>query len=347
MTEISTHVQKLFSDMDERWRQAEARSGRRYLTPADAPAIIDRLSQPKERESIMARTTRKPAETAAKTTRKPAAKRTAKAKPAAKRTAKPATAAPAAKRAKARTRTEAESLKLGKTIAARMKKGETMGAVAADLKLYPFQAHQLLAAVHVANGDVDKIAGKTDDVVLKRLIAAREKADKYSSFDYLQARSGINKAKIRKMFTEAGRTDLLTDIRQSAGRQKAKASRATARKTAARGARRTPVAAKAKSTRTRATAAKAQAKAETPKPVSRRRAAANGRKVREAAKSPDAFDAKAAIDKGAKPARKLRGAAAVSAKYKTSAGREPAPPKRRRKPVNVPKGARPSAADPS
>jgi hypothetical protein len=320
----------------------------------------------------MARTTRTtgarkaPAAKAGKTVARGTRKATSAPASAAKRTtAKAAPAAPARKTQVRRT--DAQKIKIGKSIISRMKKGETMSAIAADLKLYPFQAHQLVALTKVETGKVPRIEG-TGKAMLRNLIAARKVGDEYASFDYLQARSGINKVKIRKMFTDAGKPELLTDVRQSSTRQKASAERARAsrakggaRKSAARSStRRTrpaaePVAAKAKSTRTRATAAKASAKAAAPKPVSRRRVAANSRKVKEAASSPDAFDSKKAIDKGLEKVgakatarkRPLRGAAAVSAEHKTSAGRKPAAPKRTRRPVNVPKGARPSAADPS
>jgi hypothetical protein len=344
------------------------------LTRQDKAAIINLAIRPdgdhRTKEGIeMAPATRtsrrKPAvKTAAA---KPAAKRTtaskttAKARPASKATVakldvgrrKAEAAAKVSERKAPERRSHAEKIKLGKSIMARMRKGEKMGDIATSLKLYPFQAHQLVALVHVDNGDVPAITGKSEDVLVKRLAAARAKGDEYASWDWLQARSGINKVKIQKLLVEAGVkiTDVRNDRKGVATKRPAKkaptASRERQRHTepakAARAARK-PVAAKAKSARTRATAAKAAAKPRTRevtlsknvKPPIKGRLPVAGRKAASPKAAPVAKAA--AVDK---PKRKPTGAAKAAADRKAGV-------RRTRKPVNVPRGARPTGtADPS
>jgi hypothetical protein len=330
----TTYAQRLFDQLDRQYAEREA-----DLTQRDKPAIITTGNHADQRnEGIrMARTTT--SKTAAKRgapKRRTASKATTAKLDAGRRKAEKAAAPAKPARKEMVRRTHAEKIKLGKAIIARQKKGETANEIATDLQLYPFQVHQLIALVHVDNGDVPAITAKTEDVLVKRLATARLKGDEYASWDWLQARSGINKVKIQKMLVEAG-VDI-SDVRAARKGEPAKRSRPA--KTADRSR-----SSKAKETqrtsnrqqsapRTRKPAAKVPAA----KPVSKRRAAANSAKVRAAGKTAAAKPVKMAnVDK---PKRKPTGAAATNVKGKTK------PIKRARRPVNVPKGARPTS-DPS
>lgn len=305
---------------------------------------------------------------ATRTSRRTAAGKTAAAKPAAKRTATAARAAnaktasktPAKPRAASKATSakldagrrkaqaaeptrkspkrssHAEKIKTGKEIIARMNEGEKLGEIASSLQLYPFQAHQLVALVHVDKGDVPAITGKSEDVLVKRLAAARAKGDEYASWDWLQARSGINKVKIQKLLVQYGHK--ITDVRNDRKGTARKSAKAPAAK-AARSARK-PVAATAKSARTRASAAKAATKPVTlsknVKPAIKGELPAPG----------TAAQARAARAREA-AAKKVAARKAAAAKPAAPVGRKANVGTRKRTPVNVPKGARPTTPDPS
>lgn len=290
----------------------------------------------------MARTTSKTRRTPAK----PAAKRGATHAQSAPKAAKSASAKVAPKAAPAKParkesvrRTHAEKIKLGKAIIARQKKGETANEIATDLHLYPFQVHQLVQLVHVDNGSVPAITAKSEDVLVKKLATARAKGDEYASWDWLQARSGINKVRIQKLLGDAG-VDT-GDVRAARKGTPAKAKRPA--KTADRS--KASKATETMRTRNRQQSAPKRTSkpaAATPavKPVSKRRAAANSAKVKAAGKTKAA--APVAMAKVDKP---KRGRAQVAGKSSKPATRTPAQ-RRSRRPINVPKGARPTA-DPS
>lgn len=297
----------------------------------------------------MARTT---ASKTRRTPAKPAAKRGAThaqsaPKPAkAKATAKATPAAPARK--EGTRRTHAEKIKLGKQIIARQAHGETANEIATDLQLYPFQVHQLVQLVHVDKGDVPAITAKSEDVLVRKLAAARSKGDEYASWDWLQARSGMNKVRIKKLMDDAGfdtgdvRAARKGEATPKRGRPAKTADRSKASKATetVRTRNRQQVATPAKRGRKPAAAAPV-----TPaKPVSKRRAADNNRKVAAAGKTKAA--APVAMAKVDKPKTKRTvGRPAVKGQTSKPATRTQAQ-RRSRRPVNVPKGARPTA-DPS
>jgi hypothetical protein len=81
---------------------------------------------------------------------------------------------------------------------------EAYAKVATDLKITAGKAAFLLMQHHVANGDVPSITGKDDETLLKNINAARLKADRFSAWGWLAARSGKNEGWIKTGLAKMG-----------------------------------------------------------------------------------------------------------------------------------------------
>lgn len=82
--------------------------------------------------------------------------------------------------------------------------GTSYGEIAADLNITPGKAQFLVMLHRVAEGEVPRITGKTDEVLLNNIAKARAKADQYSSWGWLAARSGRSEAFIKNGLAEMG-----------------------------------------------------------------------------------------------------------------------------------------------
>lgn len=267
-------------------------------------------------------------------------------------------------------RSHVEKIKIGKSIVARMVKGETMGDVARDLQLYPFQAHQLVGLYHVDKGDVPAITARSEDVLVKKLAAARAKGDEHASWDWLAARSGINKVKIQKMLTEAGYD--ISDVRTARGARKeaapARGRKVTSKRSVptasrerqrhtepAKAARAARASARTATTNRAARAATKPAQATRPPVKAAPRSESKAAKAARLATKPER-NASGRVTAGERTRRRTARidkvkaevkAAPAKAAAKAKAATKAAPVTRKRTPVNVPRGARPTAADPS
>jgi len=74
---------------------------------------------------------------------------------------------------------------------------ESLSAVAKHLKITPGKAAFLAMQHRVAEGEVPAITGKTDEALLKAISKERNKADEYSSWGWLAARSGKSEGFIK------------------------------------------------------------------------------------------------------------------------------------------------------
>lgn len=70
--------------------------------------------------------------------------------------------------------------------------------VAADLGLTPGQTAFIKMQILVADGTVKPITGRTEREVIAKVVKARKKADNYSSWGWLSARTGINEGQLKK-----------------------------------------------------------------------------------------------------------------------------------------------------
>jgi hypothetical protein len=64
----------------------------------------------------------------------------------------------------------------------------------------------------VENGTVPAITGKTEDVIIANVIRARDKADEFSSWGWLSARSGIGESTLKIKVEETGQTVKGTNV---------------------------------------------------------------------------------------------------------------------------------------
>lgn len=125
--------------------------------------------------------------------------------------------------------------------------GESAATVAKDLGITPGKAAFIAMQVRVDNGEVSKISFKNDEQLVKNTVAARAKADQYSSWGWLSARTGVSEPTLKSKVAEAGHEvagSKIASVRKAA-RPASKTAKTspTAKKTAAAG--------KSKSTRTR------------------------------------------------------------------------------------------------
>jgi hypothetical protein len=70
--------------------------------------------------------------------------------------------------------------------------------VAADLGLTPGQTAFIKMQILVADGTVPAIKGRTEREIIAKVAKARKKADDYSSWGWLSARTGINEGQLKK-----------------------------------------------------------------------------------------------------------------------------------------------------
>jgi hypothetical protein len=133
--------------------------------------------------------------------------------------------------------------------------GESAATVAKDLGITSGKAAFIAMQLRVENGEVSKITGKTDDALIANVVKARDKADQFSSWGWLSARSGVAESALKNKVAAAGHEVAGTKIASVR-----KASRPVATKKAARmsaTAAKTTAASKSKSTRTRTRRAQA------------------------------------------------------------------------------------------
>lgn len=117
---------------------------------------------------------------------------------------KTVTKSAAAKSDGKRAAAKADVDKQRKDVAARLKKGEKFGDIAEALHVTPGRAKYLQMLNDVENGTVARIStAGNDEAVTKRIIAARDKQDEYSSWGWISARTGISEARV-KALAEAG-----------------------------------------------------------------------------------------------------------------------------------------------
>lgn len=81
---------------------------------------------------------------------------------------------------------------------------EPLAAVAKALSITSGKAAFLAMQHRVAQNEVPAIKGKDDDALLKAISAARNKADEYSSWGWLAARSGKSEGFIKTGLAELG-----------------------------------------------------------------------------------------------------------------------------------------------
>jgi hypothetical protein len=137
-------------------------------------------------------------------TAKPAAKAEKADTSAADAEAKAAAAAERAEKAEAK-REAREALHAEQTaeVVSRYVEGdEKLSVVAQSLKITPGKAAFLVMQYRVAEGEVPSIEGKDDEALLKAINVARLKADEYSSWGWLAARSGRSEGFIKNGLEE-------------------------------------------------------------------------------------------------------------------------------------------------
>jgi len=139
-----------------------------------------------------------------KTTAKPAAKAEKEDTSAADAEAKAAAAAEreekAAEKREAREALHAEQT--AEVVSRYIEGDEKLSVVAASLKITPGKAAFLVMQHRVAEGEVPAIEGKDDESLLKAINVQREKADEYSSWGWLAARSGRSEGFIKNGLEE-------------------------------------------------------------------------------------------------------------------------------------------------
>ena len=101
-------------------------------------------------------------------------------------------------------------------VRARMVEGnDAVKDVAADLGLTPGKTAFIKMQILVADGTVKSIKGRTERETIARVIAARKKADNYSSWGWLSARTGISEITLKKMVDETKRVTVFTGRHQT------------------------------------------------------------------------------------------------------------------------------------
>lgn len=80
----------------------------------------------------------------------------------------------------------------------------TLGAVAKTLKITSGKAAFLGMQERVERGEVPAIKGASDETLLKNINTARQKADEFSSWGWLAARSGRSEGFIKNGLADAG-----------------------------------------------------------------------------------------------------------------------------------------------
>lgn len=106
--------------------------------------------------------------------------------------------------AKVAAREEQTAQQMQQVVARVVNGDEKLAAVAKDLKITSGKAAFLIMQHRVATGDVAKITGKDDEALLKNINAARTKADEFSSWGWLAARSGRSEGFIKSGLEKAG-----------------------------------------------------------------------------------------------------------------------------------------------
>lgn len=127
-----------------------------------------------------------------------------KAKPAAKATKAKATKA-AAKATTKRDTAKASVDAQRKEVAKLVKQGVKMGDIAEKLHVTAGRAKYLQMLNEVESGAVPSISTSgNEEAIAKRIIAARNKQDAYSSWGYISARTGLPEVKVKKLAEEHG-----------------------------------------------------------------------------------------------------------------------------------------------
>lgn len=123
-----------------------------------------------------------------------------------------------------------------------VKGDETVGAVAKELKITAGKAAFLIMQHRVEAGEVPTIEGKTETSLVNALGAARARADEFSSWGWLAARSGKSEGFIKGKLAEAGKYSPRAEnvaVKRSASKPKAapkpKATAAGGKKRTVRG----------------------------------------------------------------------------------------------------------------
>lgn len=86
-----------------------------------------------------------------------------------------------------------------------VKGNETVGAVAKELKITPGKAAFLIMQHRVEVSEVPTIEAKTEAGLVTAIANARAKADEFSSWGWLAARSGKSEGFIKSRLEEAGK----------------------------------------------------------------------------------------------------------------------------------------------
>lgn len=197
-------------------------------------------------------------------TRKTAAAKagTSRAKTTAKATGKGKTAAKSAEDTATKREMLAEQNAAHTERIVEMREAESSWAeIAEELSITPGKAQFLMMKHLVAEGEVPAITARNDADMLKKLVAARNKADGHSSWGWLSARSGLSEGVIKAMLAESGdyepRAENIAAIRaeKNGGSKPAKKEKATpAAKTTATAKKATGGTAKTTAARKRAAA---------------------------------------------------------------------------------------------
>jgi hypothetical protein len=115
---------------------------------------------------------------------------------------------------------------------------ESLSAVASHLSITSGKTAFIAMQIRVDRGEVPKIVGKDDETLLKNIHAARAKADEYSSWGWLAARSGKSEGFIKNGLEEAGlyepRAENIATKRAESKPAPAPAGKTTGKKTGAK-----------------------------------------------------------------------------------------------------------------
>lgn len=119
-----------------------------------------------------------------------------------------------------------------------IKGDETVGAVAKELSITAGKAAFLIMQHRVEVGEVPAIEGKTEPTLLKALSTERNKANEFSSWGWLAARSGKSEGYIKSKLAELGLYEPKAEniaVKRSASKPKADPKPKTAGKKTVRG----------------------------------------------------------------------------------------------------------------
>lgn len=82
--------------------------------------------------------------------------------------------------------------------------GSSWSQIAEELSITPGKAQFLMMLHKVAEGEVPKITFRNDGELTTKAAAARRKADEFSSWGWIAARTGVSEGKLKGLLEESG-----------------------------------------------------------------------------------------------------------------------------------------------